>query len=264
MSRIRHLVSLPKTHYLPGTDFVGPSFSPQAALFYPASHDAVYSLFAPLHYTPGYHYPLIVWLHGRNSDERQLKRIMPLVDEEMRNYVAVAPRGVCCQEAGGGEQEGYGWPQAYEQIPAIEHGIFEAIDAARQKFNIHPERIFLAGFDTGGTMAFRVALSHPQYFGGILSLCGAFPSIRSPFANLTMARRLPILICVGRDTSLASDVCENLCLFHTAGMSVTLRQYPCGHELVPQMLGDINRWIQELIKHPQVAETADERHCETE
>ena len=48
-----------------------------------------YSLFAPLRYTPSYPYPLIVWLHGYGSDERQLVRVMPLVS--MQNYVAVAP-----------------------------------------------------------------------------------------------------------------------------------------------------------------------------
>ena len=63
----------------------------QSGLFATSSQDTVYTLFAPLHYEPGYSYPLIVWLHGHGNDERQLVRIMPLVS--MRNYVAVAPRG---------------------------------------------------------------------------------------------------------------------------------------------------------------------------
>jgi hypothetical protein len=45
-------------------------------------------------------------------------------------------------------------------------------------------------------------------------------------------------------------VCEDLRLLHTAGLSVTLRQYPCGHELAPQMLADANRWIMEQINPP--------------
>ena len=51
-----------------------------------------------MHYAPGYAYPLIVWLHGSGSDERQLQRIMPLVS--MQNYVAVAPRGIPLTAAG--------------------------------------------------------------------------------------------------------------------------------------------------------------------
>ena len=39
----------------------------------------------------------------------------------------------------------------------------------------------------------------------------------------------------------------------TAGLSITLRQYPCGHELMPQMLSDVDRWIIEQITAPQPA-----------
>ncbi|MGD0518647.1 MAG: alpha/beta hydrolase-fold protein [Thermoguttaceae bacterium] len=255
MPRIRHSDILPKNN------FVEPAFEFQSGLFCPASQDTIHALFAPLHYERGYPYPLIVWLHGQDSDERQLRKIMPLVS--MRNYVAVAPRGVCMKEVGGDEKEGYGWPHTYEQIPRIEQHIFDAIEAASRKFNICSQRIFLAGFDSGGTMAFRVALNHPQHFAGILSICGAFPIGRTPLANLSLARKLPILLCVGRHSTRypAGEVCENLRLMHTAGISVTLRQYPCGHELMPQMLGDIDRWIIEQITSTNAESSLDSSLC---
>jgi phospholipase/carboxylesterase len=259
MARIRHSDSIPKIN------FVEPAFDIQAALFCPASQDTIHALFAPLHYERGYAYPLIVWLHGPGSDERQLRRIMPLVSA--RNYVAVAPRGVCMKEVGGDEKEGYGWPHTYEQVPQIEQHIFDAIEAASHKYHISSQRIFLAGFDCGGTMAFRVALSHPQHFAGIISLCGALPIGRTPLANLNLARKLPIFLSVGRHSNRypASEVCENLRLMHTAGMSVTLRQYPCGHELMTQMLLDIDRWIIEQITSTDSLQTASsEWPCETE
>ena len=56
------------------------------------SSDFAHALFAPMHYEPGYAYPLIVWLHGTGGDQRQLQRVMPLVS--MRNYVAITPRGI--------------------------------------------------------------------------------------------------------------------------------------------------------------------------
>lgn len=259
MPRIRHSILLPKIN------FVAPTNTLQSALYYPASQDTIYALFAPLHYESGYEYPLIVWLHGNGSNERQLRSIMPLVD--MRNYAAVAPRGVCMNEVKGDKKECYGWPQTYEQIQQVEEHVFDAIEAASQKFHISRQKIFLAGFDCGGTMAFRVALSHPQHFAGILSLCGAFPSDRTPFANLSLARKLPVFLSVGRDSTKypAGEVCEDLRLMHTAGMSVTLRQYPCGHELAPQMLADVNRWIMEQIV-PSSSEqtTSSQWPCEAE
>src|SRR5580658_5486284 len=68
------------------------AFEIESGMFSTVQHDTIHSTFAPMHYEPGYSYPLLVWLHGAGCDERQLLRIMPLVS--MRNYVAVAPRGV--------------------------------------------------------------------------------------------------------------------------------------------------------------------------
>ena len=76
----------------------GPRDSPEiAAGRFSASPDAARALFAPLHYESNYAYPLIVWLHGANDDERQLKRIMPFVS--LRNYVAVSPRGTVAADS---------------------------------------------------------------------------------------------------------------------------------------------------------------------
>ena len=104
-------------------------------------------------------------------------------------------------------------------------------------------------------MAMRIAMSHPDRFAGVLSLCGAFPSGHTPFCNLVAARRLGVFLATGRGSIEypAARVCEDLRLLHTAGLSITLRQYPCGHELMPQMLADVDRWIIEQITSPQPA-----------
>src|SRR5262249_14671671 len=48
-------------------------------------------LLVPQHYERNYAYPLLVWLHDAGGDERELKKIMPLVS--LRNYVSLAVRG---------------------------------------------------------------------------------------------------------------------------------------------------------------------------
>ena len=224
---------------------VEPSFPLESGLFSSSGDETPYALFGPLHYEPGYAYPLIIWLHGPANDERQLRRIMPLIS--MRNYVAVAPRGLC--QIGKNGPFGFGWPQSVDALEQAEQRIFHALQTAAKKFHISRKKVFLAGFDQGGTMAFRVALSQPQHFAGVLSLSGRFPSGRTPFGNLGSARKIPIFLASGRDSDeyQAEEVCQNLRLMHTAGMSITLRQYPCGHEITPQMLADIDRWIIEQI-----------------
>jgi phospholipase/carboxylesterase len=45
-------------------------------------------------------------------------------------------------------------------------------------------------------------------------------------------------------------VCDDLRLLHTAGLSITVREYPCGDEIDLNMLQDVDRWIMEQIVPP--------------
>jgi phospholipase/carboxylesterase len=224
-----------------------PTYEVGAAVFTrPAAHGGL-SLFAPLHYEPGYAYPLIVWLHGAGNNENQLRRLMPLVS--VRNYVAVAPRGTVPMRDGAVRMPGYTWMQAGEHIQAAEQRVFEAVETARGRFNINPQRVFLAGIGQGGTMAFRIALQHPRSFAGVVSMGGPFPTDQAPLRQLLAARSLPVLIGCGRtsDAYPSPSVCDDLRLLHSAGLSLTIREYPCGDEVDPNMLRDLDRWIMEQI-----------------
>ncbi len=213
-------------------------------------HQGAYTLFAPIHYEAGYAYPLIVWLHGSNDDERQLLRVMPMLS--IRNYVAVAPRGSCIGKDASG-QPLFGWKQTLDDALSAQQRVIELIDLASGKLHICPKRVFIVGFDSGGTMAVRIAWQRPERFAGAVSLCGPVPTAQPALSNLVAARRVPLLVASGRFGQKYSQeaVCADMRLLHSAGMSVTLRVYPCGDELAPQMLADIDRWIIEQITNPQ-------------
>lgn len=204
---------------------------------------APYALLAPLHYEPNYAYPLVVWLHGDGGDERQLTRVMPHIS--LRNYVAAGVRG---PSAGGGRC-GCGWLQSDDAIQSAEQRVQEAVAAASDKFHVHPGRVFLAGYQDGGTMAFRLALRQPRRYAGALSAGGAFPSGQMPLASLKSLREYPLFLAFCRDSQVYStdDVCRQLPLLHAAGLKVAIRQYPCGDELTTQMLHDMDVWMMEHV-----------------
>lgn len=224
-----------------------------------SSGESPVNLFGPVHYETNYAYPLVVWLHGHAQTERQLVKVMPLVS--LRNYVAVAPRGVvradearnvACSSGAGPASAGratFSWSQQPEAVDSAIQRIFEAIEEARGQYNIARQRIFLAGVDVGGTMAWRTALAHPDRFAGAISLGGTFPEGRSPLGRLLEARRLPLFLAHGRDDRLFTEerIGEQLRLFHSAGLQVSVRQYPCGAQLAPQMLSDIDRWMMDVV-----------------
>lgn len=222
----------------------GPQIELDGGLFTSSSScPGKHTIFAPMHYERNYAYPLLVWLHGHGGDERQLRRIMPLIS--MRNYVAVAPRGVL--QADG--SKGFTWGSSAATAAESAHRVFECVDAVKERFNIADHRVFLAGCDCGGTMAFRIALQYPGQFAGALTVGGPFPADGNPLSELRRARRLPLFIAQGRESNTypLDRTCEELCLFHAAGLSVTLRQYPGGDELSTQILHDIDVWVMEQV-----------------
>ena len=182
-------------------------------VFHATADDATHALFAPLHYEPNYAYPLLVWLHGSGDSERQLRRIMPLVS--LRNYVAVAPRGT--QDLSSRNARIPSGPRLSlgaiaEHVAQAEQRIRQAVAEAQHRFHIRPDRIFLAGYECGGTMAFRVAAEQAAQFAGVVSLCGPFPTEGTPLANSTSCDNcrcsLPL---AARDTTIPPSRCATTC-----------------------------------------------------
>lgn len=202
-----------------------------------------YHLIAPIHYEPNYSYPLLIWLHSAGDDERQLRRIMPHVS--LRNYVAVGPRAVIAEPSGCT----YTWDSPLDASEAAWRSVQDAIEIAHTRYNVNPERIFLAGLNDGGTMALRLALCQPERFAGAISIGGPFPMNCGALRRLEMVRDLPLLICRGMESNEYSEdrVCEELRLFHAAHLKVHLRQYTCGDELMTPMLRDLDAWLMEQV-----------------
>ncbi len=222
-----------------------PTAKNESASFAPAVRSRCEQrFFVPHHYEPGYAYPLLVWLHGPDDDERQLDRIMPYVS--LRNYVAVGPRGCCSPEP---DRAGFRWQQSEDAIARAQQRVFDTIEMACRRYHIAEDRIFLAGYQCGGTMALRIGLGSPNTFAGVLSIGGRFPRRMAPLTHLHAIQYLPIFLAQGRQSSLYPPqvICEDLRLFHAARLQVMLRQYPCGDELTTQMLSDMNAWIMEQI-----------------
>jgi phospholipase/carboxylesterase len=200
------------------------------------------ALFTPLHYEANYAYPLLIWLHGPGENESQLRRLMPLLS--LRNYVALGLRGTM-RDANAARPDSYTWSQQPAHVSQAAERLAAGLALAHAKFNIHPQRVYLAGFATGGTMAFRLALLHPDRFAGVLSLCGEFPRGQGALRQFHAARRLAVFVGCGRYSMAYGDAmaAEDLRLLFAAGMEVELRQYPCRQELCPAMLSDMDRWI---------------------
>lgn len=201
-------------------------------------------LFGPERYEPRYEYPLIVWLHSCNSNEQELGQLMPNLS--MQNYVACAPRGTRAADPCGKQ---FQWGTSAASTAVAEESVFEAIDAATSQFSISRNKIFIAGFGGGASMAWRIGLRYPDYFAGVVNVCGQFPTHNQPLAKLAAARHLPTLWMYGEESLRCGvdHICETLPILHAGRLSAHMRQYPCGDELLTNMLSDMNSWLMERV-----------------
>lgn len=206
-----------------------------------AEREPAHLVFIPESYEPGYAYPLLIWLHSAGGDEEQLLRLMPFVS--LRNYVALAPRGMLVRLADG--STGYGWPQNPQGLDYAQRVIASTVESVALQYHISRQRVFVAGWADGGSMAVRLALSDPHRFAGAVAINGAIPTWGRPLVWLRQQRQLSLLVLYGArsHTFPPREACRALRLLHAAGLNVVLRQYPCGDELHQAMLADLNRWL---------------------
>jgi phospholipase/carboxylesterase len=202
--------------------------------------------FLPTGYEPNYAYPLLVFFHGHGGNEEQILKLAPRLSR--RNYICVGLRGTqpSGQRTDGGP--GYTWGADGQCDAVTEDYVFRAIEQTRRHYHVHSERIFLAGVWEGATLAYRLGLTFPERFAGVISLNGALAPRGSLFLRLPEVRQLRALIGHGIANAVIplTSARADFRLLYTAGLDVRLHTYPANHRLHPNMLRDINRWIMHM------------------
>jgi phospholipase/carboxylesterase len=198
--------------------------------------------FLPINYEPRYPYPLLVFFHGHGGNEEQILRLAPRLSR--RNYISIGLRGPVGLGSRSNGQKRYSWGDA-ASIGLVEDYLIRAVEQTRLNYHVHSERIYLAGFAEGATMAYRLGLTFPEKLGGVISLNGMMPRQGRPLLRLPEVRALRVFIGHGIANAIVplSMAREDSRLLYSAGLNVDLKTYPTTHKLHHDMLRDINRWI---------------------
>jgi predicted peptidase len=121
-----------------------------------------FAVFVPLSYSPQKKYPAIVFLHGRfeaGSDGRACTTV-GIGPEAARNadnfpFIVVFP------------QTNGGWDNAEDEKIAI-----TALEQAKRKYSIDPNRVILTGLSTGGYGTWRIGAKYRDRFAALVPTCG--------------------------------------------------------------------------------------------
>ena len=194
----------------------------------------------PKHYTPTYRYPLVIHLHGEGNNQREINQLFPHISAQ--NFVYAGIRGQRCLDA---DATRFGWGQSDASAHRTSADLLACIDEAKKRFSIHADRVVLIGRESGGEMAMRMAMEHPQTFAAVVSIGGSWPRFRLSDWHALRRRRLPLLWQWGReDPTYSRDARLKDCRASMLmGMKVEIREYPGDGEPCTTMLSDINHFL---------------------
>ena len=200
--------------------------------------------FLPTRYEVNYRYPLIVWLHSDGFNENQIAQVMPHIS--LQNYIGAGIRGSRSIDPAGHR---FDWTNQAASVARCEDAIWRAIDDAEERYSVHSDRIFLAGYGAGATMAQRVSLRHPGAFAGSVALGGRFPRGGGVLSNLEAARRLKRFwaVAIGNPHLPPTDFDQDMALASAARLRMDVRRYTVADEMVREILSDVNAWIMERV-----------------
>jgi len=186
--------------------------------------------------------PLVVLLHGRGSDERE---IVALADHLPSGPAYAAVRAPIAEGAG------YAW--------FANRGIGRPItDSLRQTMTwfrawldevAAPQRpVVVVGFSGGAAFAGGLVLTDPRRFAGAALLYGTLPFDAGVPVTPARLAGLPVFVAHGeQDTVIPRELLDRTWayLVGDSGASVHARRDPGGHGISPQTLAELAGWIRE-------------------
>jgi len=150
---------------------------PQVLTFFSGVDDSdqPYALYLPRNYDPARKYPLVVSLHGADSNHRlNMRRVfgrgnLPReTDAEAARYFSALRNVdfvVACPLARG--------TMGYQGI--AEKDVYDMLADLQRRFSIDPDRIYLTGLSMGGGGALWLGLTRPDLWAAVAAVCPAVP-----------------------------------------------------------------------------------------
>jgi phospholipase/carboxylesterase len=184
--------------------------------------------------------PLVVLLHGRGSDEKDIVRLADILPTGP-SYVAV--QGPIAE--GGGyawfANRGIGRPLAEslaEQIAWFRTWLEEVAPDGRP--------VILAGFSGGATFAGGLGLDDPARFAGLATLYATLPFDAGVSTTPGRLAGLPVLVAQGdTDQMIPTELQARTWayLHDESGAKLTARRSPGGHGLTQDDIQALGDWI---------------------
>ena len=203
---------------------------------------------------------VVIWLHGLGADAHDFESVVPLLDLgpdcPVRYIFPNAPVQPVTINGGLPMRSWYDIVSFERDAEQDEKGIrasaalVERLIARELECGIAADRIVLAGFSQGGSVALFTALRYTAALAGVMALSTYLPISESVVAEIHAAdRKLPIFMAHGEmDNVVPITLSRNSRgKLHQLGYQVLWREYPIVHTVSPEELLDIKSFLSQVF-----------------
>ncbi len=202
-------------------------------------------------------FPTLVALHGWGASAHDLLGLSPLLHGG--RALVLCPQGPGRVPIGDG-LEGYGWfpitpgsPPDPMEFAKGAAALRAFLDQALERYPVDRRKLVLLGFSQGGVMGYDLFLREPERFAGLAALSSWLPeALARSIPRQAAHQGRPVLVQHGTrdpmiDVARARESRDALLPF---GVAVTCHEYEMGHEVGPEALRDLVRWLDEKALSP--------------
>jgi phospholipase/carboxylesterase len=202
-------------------------------------------------------FPAIVALHGWGASAHDLIGLAPFLHRG--SALVLCPEGPVSFEIGPGIA-GHGWfplsgsgggppdPRAFQRGADL---LRRFLDEVLARYPVERRKIVLLGFSQGGVMAYDLALRDPGRFAGLVALSSWLPAPMVP-PKQPEHEGFPVIVVHGTQDPMipVERARESREALIRLGVGLTYREFEMGHEIQPEALRDVVRWLDEKALEP--------------
>jgi thioredoxin 1 len=201
---------------------------------------------------------LMLLIHGRGADERDLQPLLPHLDRPGR-FLVVLPRAPRPMPPGYQWYDTIGLPQGgpgfLESVDALD----DLLDGASAEHRLPRNEAVVAGFSQGAalTLALGLRRSDRPRPAGLLAMSGFLPETEGLRYDFTPGSVPPVLLQHGTydpliDVRFGRRAAETLA---ASGVPVAYREYPMEHHVTAESMADAAAWLEAVLQGARPAES---------
>lgn len=193
----------------------------------------------------------LVLFHGRGADEHDLFPLLDALDPE-RRLVGATPRGPLSLPPGGAHWYvlgGIGTPES-STFRASYAAASDWLAALLAEHGVGHDRLVLGGFSQGGVMAYSLGLGAGRPRPAALTVFSSFIPTVEGFELDLSAPLPPVAVGHGAlDPVIGVEWGRRARqTLEAAGAEVLYRETPMYHQIDPDFVREVSRWLQGIIR----------------